>query len=78
MEAANTYDKRKSRKWFAVKVGIWTHFPILLAGLVRLFMDNNDGAVTLTLGTLGSLIIFISSYAKLNIDQKKIEATYDG
>jgi len=61
-----------SRKWIAVKLAMWIHIPVIVSGVVALFMAK-DGASTVTLGALGSLVALVAAYAGINVAQKRIQ-----
>jgi len=62
-------DKKNSRKWIAVRIAMYTHIPVIIAGTVAYFFDR---PASLALGALGSLVVVISAYAGLNVQQKKV------
>jgi len=61
--------KKNSRKWIAVKIAMWVHIPVVIAGTVAFFLGNG---ATLALGALGSFVAVIAAYAGLNVQQKKV------
>lgn len=64
--------KKNSRKWQAYKVGMATHFPVILAGLIGFFLGR-DNSATVALGGLGSLVALTAAYTGLNVIQKNNE-----
>lgn len=64
--------KKNSRKWKAYQVALYTHFPVILTGLVG-FGFGWSSAATVVLGALGSLVALTAAYTGLNVMQKGIE-----
>lgn len=62
-------DKSKSRKWISLKIAMYVHIPVIIAGTVAYFFDR---PATLALGSLGSLVVIIGAYAGFNVSQKKV------
>ena len=67
--------KKNSRKWQAYQTAKFTHFPVILTGLVG-FGLGWSGATAITLGALGSLVALTAAYTGLNVRQKRLEAEY--
>lgn len=64
--------KKNSRKWRAYQTALYTHFPVILTGLVG-FGLGWDSAATVTLGALGSLVALTAAYTGLNVAQHGME-----